>query len=85
MLLRNSFFLTELIVNRILIVSMLSIKYVMFFFFETDSYIRKILARRGQNSSEKRKEKTSVQGTIFFRWDCIVSGNNPFQNAINSC
>ena len=33
---------------------------------------------------KKEKKNTSVKGTILFRWDCVVSGNNPFPNAINS-
>ena len=63
---------------------MLSIKYVMFFL-KLTATLGKFSHAAYKIRQKKEKKKTSVSGTIFFRWDCIVSGNNPFQNAINSC
>ena len=57
----------------------------MFFFLRLTATLGKFSHAAYKIRQEKEKKKTSVQGTILFRWDYIVSGNNPFQNAINSC
>ena len=56
----------------------------MFFFLILTATSGKFSPAAYKIRQKKEKKNTSVQGTILFRWDCIVSGDNPFQNAINS-